>query len=155
MLSQVETGKTTPTIAVLWKIATGFGVPFAELIREESPRDVVVVRAGQTPAITSSDRKFRSTPLVPANAMPGVELYRIVVEPGGSSRSPPHPRGTREILVVERGRLRLVVGPDEFLLEPGDSASFAADVEHEYAAVGDTACVFYDLIRYRGRGAGG
>jgi len=61
MLSQVETGKTTPTIAVLWKIATGFGVPFAELIRE-APADgrVRVVRAGATPALLSADRRFRS-----------------------------------------------------------------------------------------------
>src|SRR5216110_696953 len=59
MLSQVETGKTTPTIAVLWKIATGFGVPFAELLREDAHAEVTVVRGGSIPAITSPDRKFR------------------------------------------------------------------------------------------------
>ena len=149
MLSQVETGKTTPTIAVLWKIATGFGVPFAELIRE-APADgrVRVVRAGATPALLSADRRFRSLPLVPPGAAGGVELYRITIDPAGVSRSPAHAAGTVEVVCVERGRLRLTVGGDEHLLEAGDVAAFGADVEHAYAAAGDGACVLYDLVRY-------
>jgi XRE family transcriptional regulator, regulator of sulfur utilization len=148
MLSQVETGKTTPTIAVLWKIATGFGVQFAELLRADAAADVVVVRAGQAVAITSADRKFRSIPLVPPGSMPGVELYRITVDPGGSSHSPPHATGTTEVVVVEKGKLRLNVGDREVTLDAGDAACFPADVEHAYTAVGDSACVLHDLVRY-------
>jgi transcriptional regulator with XRE-family HTH domain len=147
MLSQVETGKTTPTIAVLWKIATGIGVPFAELILEEEAADVTVVRAGATPAITSPDRKFRSTPVFPHALGPGIELYRITIAAGGASRSAPHARGTVEVVAVEEGRLRLTVAGAEHQLGPGDTASFAADVEHAYAA-GDGGCVLYDVIRY-------
>jgi transcriptional regulator with XRE-family HTH domain len=148
MLSQVETGKTTPTIAVLWKIATGFGVPFAELLREEAHAEVTVVRAGTIPAITSPDRRFRSTPLLPAAIGPGVELYRITIDPGGVSRSAPHAAGTFEVVSVDRGRLKLTVGDATHELEPGDVATFAADVEHAYEAIGDAACVLYDLIKY-------
>jgi transcriptional regulator with XRE-family HTH domain len=148
MLSQVETGKTTPTIGVLWKIATGFGVPFAELLREDTRTGVSVVRAGTTPQLTSPDRRFRSTPLLPAHLVPGVELYRITIEPQGQSRSPAHAQGTLEVVAVEKGRLRLVVGDSEDVLSPGDVASFHADVPHAYAALDETACVFYDLVRY-------
>ncbi len=150
MLSQVETGKTTPTIAVLWKIATGFGVPFAELLREDAHAEVTVVRAGSIPAITSPDRKFRSTPLLPAAVGPGVELYRITIDPGAGSRSPPHAAGTVEVVTVDRGKLRLHVGEAEHVLEPGDVATFIADVEHGYECASDGACVLYDLIRYAG-----
>lgn len=148
MLSQVETGKTTPTIGVLWKIATGFSVPFAELLREDASPGVSVVRAGTTPVLTSSDRHFRSTPLLPPHFLPGIELYRITIDPQGGSRSPAHAQGTLEVVVVEKGRLRLVVGEGDDVLLPGDVAFFPADVEHAYAALGDTACVFYDLVRY-------
>jgi transcriptional regulator with XRE-family HTH domain len=148
MLSQVETGKTTPSIAVLWKIASGFGVPFAELLREESSPDVVVVRAGQTTALTSADKRFRSLPMVPSGRLPGVELYRITVDAHGESRSPAHPPGTTEVLVVERGRLRLTVGGEEHTLDAGDAACFAADTQHAYAAAGEAACVFFNLVRY-------
>src|SRR5262245_7896468 len=75
MLSQVETGKTTPTIAVLWKIAAGFAVPFAELLHKSADvSDVVVTHTGPK-AMATADRTFRSTPLVPAGTMDGVELY--------------------------------------------------------------------------------
>jgi transcriptional regulator with XRE-family HTH domain len=147
MLSQVETGKTTPTIAVLWKIATGFGVPFSELLREEHGAAVHVVRAGQVAALTSADRKFRSVPLVPGGSLAGVELYRIEIAAGGVSRSPSHAPGTSEVVTVEKGRLRVTVAEQVVVLEAGDSACFAADVEHAYAADGG-ACTFFDLVRY-------
>jgi transcriptional regulator with XRE-family HTH domain len=152
MLSQVETGKTTPTIAVLWKIATGFGVPFTELLREGAPAAVTVVRRSASPAITSADRKFRSHPLLAPGALVGAELYRIVIDRGGESRSPAHAPGTMEVVAVEDGQLRLVVGDREVELGPGDSASFAADVAHAYGAIGDAPCVIYDLVQYRPSG---
>jgi transcriptional regulator with XRE-family HTH domain len=148
MLSQVETGKTTPTIAVLWKIATGFGVPFTELLREGTAPEITIVRAGKTPAIQSADRKFRSIPLSPPGALTGVELYRITIDPGGESRSPAHAPGTVEVVSVESGRLRVTVGEREVVLDQGDSACFPADVDHGYAAVGDEACVLHDLVQY-------
>jgi transcriptional regulator with XRE-family HTH domain len=148
MLSQVETGKTTPTIAVLWKIATGFGVPFTELLREGVAPEITIVRAGKVAPITSADRKFRSVPLSPPGALTGVELYRITIDPGGESRSPAHAPGTVEVVAVESGQLRVSVGEREVVLETGDSACFPADVDHAYAAVGDQPCVLHDLVQY-------
>lgn len=148
MLSQVETGKTTPTIAVLWKIVTGFGVPFSELLREDESARTVVVRRGARPALTSADRKFHSIPIILAGTPLGVELYRITLEPQGGSSSPAHAAGTWEMACVEQGKLRLVVGQEEHVLEPGDTATFPADLEHSYSAVGPSKCVFYDLVRY-------
>jgi len=150
MLSQVETGKTTPTIAVLWKIATGFGVPFTELLREGVAPEITIVRAGKAPPIASADRKFRSIPLSPPGALTGVELYRITIDAGGESRSPAHAPGTVEVVAVEQGQLRVIVGEREVVLSVGDSACFPADVDHGYAAVGDEACVLHDLVQYSG-----
>lgn len=36
MLSQIEQGKSVPTISVLWKIANGLNVPFSELLKEKT-----------------------------------------------------------------------------------------------------------------------
>src|SRR5271157_6493056 len=40
-LSQIETCKSNPTVGVLWKVAVGLAVPFAELIG--APRSGVIV----------------------------------------------------------------------------------------------------------------
>jgi pimeloyl-ACP methyl ester carboxylesterase len=38
LLGQVELGKTTPSIGVVWKIAQALGVPFATLLAQPAPR---------------------------------------------------------------------------------------------------------------------
>ena len=38
MLGQIETGKSAPTIGLLWKVATALGVPFASLIAADETR---------------------------------------------------------------------------------------------------------------------
>jgi transcriptional regulator with XRE-family HTH domain len=43
MLGQIEAGESAPTIAVLWKIARGLGVRFADLLGDEPEQAVVVL----------------------------------------------------------------------------------------------------------------
>ena len=45
MLGQIETGESTPTIALLWKIARGLDVRFADLLGDDAGGDVQVLHA--------------------------------------------------------------------------------------------------------------
>src|SRR5512133_412163 len=47
MLSQVERGETSPTIAVAAKIAAGLDLTLSQLLRLDEDRHVVVVRSGK------------------------------------------------------------------------------------------------------------
>src|SRR5579863_3715030 len=49
-LSQIETCKSNPTVGLLWKIAVGLGVPFAELIGEPVG-SAAVLRRGSAQAL--------------------------------------------------------------------------------------------------------
>jgi transcriptional regulator with XRE-family HTH domain len=160
MLSQVETGKTTPTIAVLWKISAGLGVAFTEFLRQDTPPGIAIKRRDALTVLRSDDGHFRSVPLLSASgAAFGVELYRITIDPGFGSESPAHPAGTEEVVTVEKGRLALTVGTVTQELAEGDVATFAADVGHAYRALGRGPCVIYDVVRYgerpRDGGTGG
>src|SRR5512133_1256001 len=44
MLSQVELGRSTPTINVVWRIARALEVPFSSLIAEDATRGTSVLR---------------------------------------------------------------------------------------------------------------
>jgi mannose-6-phosphate isomerase-like protein (cupin superfamily) len=77
----------------------------------------------------------------------GVEFVRNVVPRGSTSgKFPPHRRGVEEHVVVEKGRLRAVVGGEEHLLEAGDALYFEADVSHCFDNAGDGECSYYHVI---------
>src|ERR1700689_997286 len=44
MLGQIETGKSTPTIGLLWKVATALDVPFANLLAAQAARGTAVLK---------------------------------------------------------------------------------------------------------------
>jgi transcriptional regulator with XRE-family HTH domain len=147
-LSQIETRKTNPTVGILWKIAVGLGLPFADLIGEPA-NTASVVRKSASQVLRSVDGKFTSRPLAPSGASPLVELYELTLKPGAVHASDAHAMGTRELIVVLEGTLRLRVGADTtFELAPGDSVSFLADVPHAYENAGAGPLSVHNVIIY-------
>ena len=146
-LSQIETGKTNPTLGVLWKVASGLGVPFAELLGETQPQ-VSVLRRKDVPILRSTDRRFESRPLMPSIAGNQVEMYDLRLAPRSRHASDAHGAGTRELVVVLAGALRLRAGDRVEDLETGDAMLFNAGVPHVYENPGDSDAHYPDLIMY-------
>ena len=147
-LSQIETSKTNPTIAILWKIAAGLGVPFASLLGEERVERVRVLRRGYTQVLRSADGRLESRPLTPAGASPMVECYELRLAPRSTSQSDAHAKGTCESLTVLTGSLRLHVGDQVADLSAGDSVYFEADVAHTYENPGRVESRYVNVIIY-------
>ena len=146
-LSQVETCKSNPTVGLLWKIAVGLGVPFAELIGEQAP-GVAVLRRADAQVLRSVDGKLESRPLAPAGASPYVELYELRLSARSSHASEAHAAGTHELLVVLSGTLRLRVGDESHELATGDCVSFPADRPHTYENPGASEARYHNVIVY-------
>jgi transcriptional regulator with XRE-family HTH domain len=146
-LSQIETYKSTPTIGLLWKIAVGLGVPFAELIGE-SRGSVSVLRRGEAAVLRSLDGKLESRPLAPVGTTPLVELYELRMAPRSQHAAEAHARGTHEVVVVLTGALRLHVDGESHDLAPGDSICFPADRAHVYENPGGSEARYHNLIVY-------
>lgn len=146
-LSQIETHKTNPTLALLWKIAVGLGLPFAELIGE-SKSSAAVLRRADVQVLRSPDGKLESRPLAPAGSSPLVEVYELRLAARSTYASEAHAPGTRELVVVLTGALRLRLGADVHDLAAGDSVSFAADAPHVYENPGASEARYHDVIVY-------
>jgi transcriptional regulator with XRE-family HTH domain len=146
-LSQIETRKTNPTVGLLWKIAVGLGVPFTELIGEPTG-SVSILRRGEAQVLRSLDGKLESRPLAPAGSSPLVELYELRLSARASHASEAHARGTREIVVVLSGLLRMRLGEETFDLAAGDSISFPADTPHAYENPGSSEARYHNVILY-------
>ena len=65
MLGLIETGKSVPTIALLWKVASALHVPFANLLQTDAPRGPKVLRLSDAKLLTSSQGQFTSRALFP------------------------------------------------------------------------------------------
>lgn len=147
-LSQIETRKTNPTIGVLWKIASGLGIPFADLIGE-SRLAVSVLRRDETQLLRSTDRRFESRPLVPPSGLPQIEMYELSLAARSRHASDAHGPGTRELVVVLSGALRMLVGDQAEELTAGDSIVFNADVKHVYENPASSESRYHNLIVYK------
>jgi transcriptional regulator with XRE-family HTH domain len=146
-LSQIETCKSNPTVGVLWKVAVGLGVPFAELIG--APRSgAAVLRRADTQVLRSADLRFESRPLAPAGASPIVELYELRVSARSKHASEAHAPGTHEIVVVLTGQLKMHVDAEVFELGAGDSVAFAADRPHAYENPANSEARYHNVIIY-------
>jgi len=146
-LSQIETCKSNPTLGILWKIAVGLGVPFAELIGEPVP-GASILRRGEAQVLRSTDGKLESRPLAPAGASPIVEVYELRLMARSRHVAEPHAPGTHELLIVLSGVLRMHVGGDVHDLAAGDTISFAADRAHTYENPGGSEARYHNVIIY-------
>ena len=61
------------------------------------------------------------------------ELWDWTLGPGESHSTEAHAAGTRELLLVLDGQVKLTVGQHAEVLATGDSASFSGDLPHGYA----------------------
>lgn len=151
MISKLERGEKNPTLVVAARLAEGLGVTLSQLAGMEERREVVVVPRDRRMTMRDPETGFERQLLSPTFVGSGVEFIRNVVPEGGTSGEfPPHKKGVEEYIVVERGRLRAVLGGDEYVLEEGDAVYFEADVAHRFDNVGEGECSYYLVISSRG-----
>lgn len=148
MLSQIEKGKSTPTISVLWKIAGGLQVPFSELLKEKKTGEVQIFRKENTKILYSNSQVFSSRALFSFSDNRKTEFYELELKPGGLEVAEPHQGGTTENIVVVIGKLRLRIKEQVYELDSRDAIFFKADVAHEYSNPGSEPTLMYLVMNY-------
>jgi transcriptional regulator with XRE-family HTH domain len=147
MISKLERGEKNPTLVVAAKVAEGLGVSLSQLVGVEERREVVVVPRERRTIMRDPETGFERQLLSPSFGGRGIEFIRNVVPEGSSSGEfPPHRRGVEAYIVVENGRLRAVLGGEDYLLEEGDTLYFEADVPHRFDNAGEGECSYYLVI---------
>ncbi len=158
MLGQIERGESSPTVATLWKIASGFRVPFSSLFEPESVASGEDGSSAARPAAAQAPHGdaagMAAVPLFPFDSGLGFELLVVTLAAGAVSESAPHAPGVVEHLVVVEGELEVRVDGAWRRLGSGEGLRFAADRPHAYRNPGSGPARFHDVIHYpRGAGA--
>lgn len=151
MLSQIERGRSTPTIGVLWKIAHALEAPIATLLHEAREDSVCLLPAHSTRLYGSQDGRFRARALFPAQRSRPVEFYELRIQSCGEQAAELHSPGTLKNLVVGYGEVEIVVAGKPYALATGDAIQFQADVDHAYRNIGPMEAVMYLVMTYTQR----
>ncbi len=134
MVSQIERGESSPTVATLWNLTQALQVDFAGLIEGKTAPGIEVIRADAAPTINGRGQGVRIRILSPAEAAGEHEVYELTFAAGGILSSDPHSPGCREHLTVLEGRINVRSGEEERDLGQGDTARYFADRSHSIAA---------------------
>ena len=148
MLSEIERGEASPTLALALAVARALGTPLGDMVEGRHGNPLQVVRHNDPLYDYRTDGDCQIRTLSPLDADRVLEYYRLDFGRGGELRSQPHFTGTREVVYVDVGRVRVESGADDVVLTTGDSVSFAADVPHAIVNVGRSRARVYliDLL---------
>lgn len=148
MLSQIERGESSPTVATLWNLTRALQVDFAGLLDEEKSDEAIIeiMRDERTPTIDSQGEGCRIRILSLAEQVGQLEIYEILFTANGQLASEPHSHGCEEHLTVQEGAISVSVDEKIVHLNQGDTIRYAADRPHTIKVETDHAKVL--LIVY-------
>jgi transcriptional regulator with XRE-family HTH domain len=150
MLSQVERGETSPTLAVAARIATGLELSLSQLLRLDEAEGVTVVRRDERRPGGSRATGHDYDLLTPGLPGQRAEVSAHVLAPdaatGGPNDPPMHEPGSRETAIITAGRLRLVCDGRAHDLENGDAVTFDADLPHHFENPGRGEARFLAVV---------
>ena len=147
LISQIERGRASPSVATLWAIATELGLPVGDLFSDAE------AALGTPAAVDGRATRQTRTAITLAGgvrwerltATPDHEVdFVYVVYPVGSESCPPDAlsqHGGKEYGYVISGKLGVQIGFDEYALRAGDSISFESHRPHRLWAIGNEPAV--------------
>ncbi|MEG0779813.1 MAG: XRE family transcriptional regulator [Oscillospiraceae bacterium] len=148
MLGQIERDESSPTLSTVWKISTGLHIPMATLLAQNKSADYKVTKLSELEPLSENDGNIQVYNIFPFDPVTGIDYLYIKIHPGVNYPSTTHPNAVEEYVVVTTGQLTMHIAGKEYLLETGDSITFAGDEEHAYENRGDSETVFQCVVRY-------
>lgn len=149
MLGQIEREESSPTIATLWKIASGFDTSFSSFIDDISSEfNKPIYRGRQIQQLHPTDEKIRIMPLFPFDDRLKMEIFVIDLLPTCEHLSPPHQSGVIEHVIVAEGKMDVLVNGHWQTLNKGEGLRFNADQPHGYRNLSQKIATFHDIIHY-------
>jgi len=140
--TNLESGSANPTLAVLHRAALALQVTIEELL--STPRAACeYFPFGSLPTRKQGTAEVRK--LLP-HAIPGMEMDRIELPPGGKMPGVPHTPGTREYLTCETGEIVLAAAGEHWRLREGDVVAFRGDQRHTYSNPGADVAIGYSVV---------
>jgi transcriptional regulator with XRE-family HTH domain len=135
-ISEIERGKTSPTIGALVRISQALGKDTSFFLEEEQLNEIALVRRDDRQPLPPGVAKVRGEYLTPG--IPGGRLnaYMIYLEAGDSKEVVYEPHAGEEGVLVVAGRVEALIGGRAITMDVGDSVQYPADRAHGFKNLG-------------------
>ncbi|MBN2564987.1 MAG: helix-turn-helix domain-containing protein [Candidatus Eisenbacteria bacterium] len=130
-ISEIERGKTSPTVGALRKIAVALGKDTAFFVEEEPlPKVSVVKKEDRETLLLRGDGDGFVTARALTSGIPAGRIKLALVDESEGGTMMPHSHDGEEAIVMLVGEARVMVGDEEFTIESGDCLQYSAKLDH-------------------------
>jgi transcriptional regulator with XRE-family HTH domain len=130
-ISEIERGKTSPTVGALRKISAALGKDTAFFVEDEPlPRVSVVKKEDRETVLLQSSGDAFVTARALTSGIPAGRVRLVLVDESEGGVFKAHAHEGEEALVMMKGSATVTVAEEEFKLEPGDCLHYSAKCEH-------------------------
>lgn len=148
MLGQIERGESSPTVATLLKIATGFETSFSTFL-EPSVQLQDIWRTSDSSAVQHrNEHDIAAKAVIPFDPQFGFELLLVTLPAGVEHLSAAHAHGVTEHVIPLDGTLEIMSDGQWHTLAAGDAMRFDASRPHGYRNSSGYTVRFHNLICY-------
>lgn len=140
-LSRLESGGRRPTLELLLPLSQCYELPLDELVGAPSVGD---------PRVHPRPVRRKGVIVVPLTHLPGPRQALKMILPSDHSTPVTTRHEGVEWLYVLSGRLRLIVGEHDVILEPGQAAEFDTRAEHWFGSTGNGPVEILSLLGRHG-----
>ncbi|BFH59581.1 helix-turn-helix domain-containing protein [Paenibacillus azoreducens] len=137
-LSQVETNKTSPSIATLESIAQALKVPLAYLLLKKEERMQIVRKDERKVTVFNGSEKLKVAHL---SSTKNVKMMMVEMPPGASTGETPHAHEGEEVHMLIQGKVFVQQGEETAEINAGDSFSWNACTPHSVKNIGDETAI--------------
>ena len=149
MMSKIENGNTSPSLATLRSLSTALNVPVTALFREfEEQRDATFVKAGEGLAIERRGTRAGHQYQLLGHGLRsevGVEPFLIILDETAAA-FPIFQHDGVEFLYMLEGEVAYAHGDKTYVMEPGDSLFFDANIAHGPLELRKLPAVYLSII---------
>jgi transcriptional regulator with XRE-family HTH domain len=146
MLVQIEQGRTNPSVATLCRIANALGVTVSRFVETAPEPAARLIPASQAIELWRGPRGSSGRLLVGFDSPSLMEVWDWDLVPGEWYDGLAHPKGTREVLYIQKGELTLSTEGDRHKAKTSDILMFQADRPHRYANEGAARLRFLMVV---------
>jgi transcriptional regulator with XRE-family HTH domain len=132
-LSQIENGKTNPSVATLKAIADALSTTIAALMGEEvRADDNYIIRESERKSIGNLGNGIKIHLLTSHDPYKQMEPLFFTFESDASSGDTPYQHYGQEFLLVLSGSIELMLNSTRYVLRKGDTMYFNSNMPHSY-----------------------